>query len=114
MRAGDPVPREIGECRHVPRRGHRARLEAAHLARGRRLLCHGAPTDDPAHRRITPEAPGSPWRASRPCSPPPRGQKMLAFKIGRAVSAGRRGWTPSVWEMSVKLGKERICLGSSL
>ena len=40
------------------RRGHRARLEAAHLARGRRLLRHRAPADDPAHRGIAPEPVG--------------------------------------------------------
>jgi hypothetical protein len=57
--AVDPVPGQVGECSEVPLLGHRARLEAAHLARGRGLLCHGTPTDDPSHRRIRSEAVGT-------------------------------------------------------
>ena len=56
LHAVDPVPGEIGQGRQVRRRGHRARLEAAHLARGRGVLRHRASADDPAHRRIASEA----------------------------------------------------------
>jgi len=58
LHAIDPASGEVGQRRQVRRRCHRARLEAAHLARGRGLLRHGAPTDDPAHRRIAPEPVG--------------------------------------------------------
>src|SRR5262249_59983557 len=58
LRAVDPAPREIGQRGQVRRRGHRARLEATHLARRRRLLRHRAAADDPPHRRIAPEAVG--------------------------------------------------------
>jgi len=58
LHAVDPAPRKIRERRQVGRRRHRARLEAAHLTRGRGLLHYGAPTDDPAHRGIAPEAVG--------------------------------------------------------
>jgi hypothetical protein len=50
MHAVDPPPREIGQRRQVRRRRHRARLEAAHLARGRRLVCHPPAADHPAQR----------------------------------------------------------------
>jgi hypothetical protein len=56
LRAVDPPPREIGERRQVRRRGHRARLEAAHLARGRGRLRHRAAADDRPHRGIVPQA----------------------------------------------------------
>jgi len=58
LHAIDPLPREVGQRRQVLRRGHRLRLEAAHLARRRRLLRHRTPTDHPAHRGITPEPVG--------------------------------------------------------
>src|SRR5262245_26877577 len=58
LHAVDPVPGEIGQGRQVRRRGHRARLEAAHLACGRGVLRPRAPADNPAHRRIAPEAVG--------------------------------------------------------
>jgi hypothetical protein len=58
LRAVDPAPREISQRRQVRRRGHRARLEAAHLAGGRGLLRHRAAAHDPSHRRIAPEAVG--------------------------------------------------------
>jgi hypothetical protein len=58
LRAVDPAPREIGQRGQVRRRGHRARLEATHLARRRRLVRHRAAADDPPHRRIAPEAVG--------------------------------------------------------
>ena len=56
LHAIDPPPREIGQRREVLLLGHRARLEATHLARGRGVVRHRAPADDPAHRGITPEA----------------------------------------------------------
>jgi len=58
LHAVDPAPGEIGQRRQVLRRGHRLRLEAAHLARGRCLVCHRAAADDPPYRRIAPEAVG--------------------------------------------------------
>src|SRR4030095_4747324 len=54
----DPVPREIGQRHQIRRRCHRTGLEATHLARGRGLLRHRTAADDPAHRRIAPEAVG--------------------------------------------------------
>src|SRR5437667_5881050 len=58
LRAVDPAPGEIGQRRQVRRRGHRAGLEAAHLARRRALVRHRTPTDHPAHRGIPSEPVG--------------------------------------------------------
>jgi len=58
LHAVDPAPGQVGEGGEVPLLGHRARLEAAHLARRRRVLRHRPATDDPAYRRITSEAVG--------------------------------------------------------
>src|SRR5262245_54070291 len=58
LHAVDPLPGEVGQRREVALLGHRARLEAAHLAGGRGVVQHRAAADDPAHRRIMPEPVG--------------------------------------------------------
>jgi len=52
------VPGQIGERREVLLLGHRAGLEATHLARRRGLIGHCAAAYNPAHRGIVPEAVG--------------------------------------------------------
>ena len=52
------LPRLCAKRGQVCRRCHRARLEAAHLARGPGVLRHRASADDPPHRWIAPESVG--------------------------------------------------------
>jgi hypothetical protein len=52
MHGIDPAPGQIGECVQVGLLGQHLGLEAAHLAGGGGLICHGPTTDDPAHGRI--------------------------------------------------------------
>src|SRR5262249_3908687 len=54
--AVDPPPREVVQRRQILLVGHRARLEAPHLARRCGVLRHRASADDPPHRGVAPEA----------------------------------------------------------
>src|SRR5262245_9955593 len=56
--AVDPVPGQVGQRRQILLFGHRARLEATHLARRRGVLRHPAAADHPAHCEIVPESVG--------------------------------------------------------
>ncbi len=58
MNSVDPSPGQVGKSSDVIIRRQKFRLEAYHLARGRRLLGDGIPADDPSHGRITPKAVG--------------------------------------------------------
>jgi hypothetical protein len=52
MHAVDPAPGQVGERGQVRLLGQHLGLEAAHLARGGRILRHSPATDDPAQGRI--------------------------------------------------------------
>ena len=58
MNPVDPLPAKIGERNKVLIIRKPLRLEASHLAGGGGLLRCGVTTDNPAHRRITPEPVG--------------------------------------------------------